>query len=102
MSVDMSDVAALLPADRRVGDVTIVDLSVGDDVDGDGDDVVVVTLTLAPPAGETWSPASTTRLRSILRQGIAATGENRRVMVLLELQNDPGNPAQDAPPDPHR
>ncbi len=56
MSVDTSDVAALLPADRRVGDVTVVDLSVGDDVDGDGEDVLVVTLTLAPPSGETWSP----------------------------------------------
>lgn len=61
MSTDAADVMSLLPADRRFGEVRVVDVTTADAMDSQGDDAIRVVLTLALPSGETWEPPTSSR-----------------------------------------
>lgn len=51
MTVGAAVVLAVLPPDRRVGSVHVLDVETEADVNSFGEDALLVTLTLAPAAG---------------------------------------------------
>ncbi|MDN5861544.1 MAG: hypothetical protein L0H84_23325 [Pseudonocardia sp.] len=100
MSVDASDVLAVLPPDHRVGEIEVLDVRTDTDIDDEGRDVVRVFLTLSSPRGETWRPADLIGLQVHIQRGLVARGEEDMIVFRIRPESEDGAP-DDGPLPPY-
>lgn len=102
MTVDAADVLSLLPPDRTVGEVRVIDVSTADDFDSQGEEALRIILTLAVPAGDTWKPRDVLELEAEIRRGLVRGGEDRSIIFWIRPEYerdslDEGPPPSDFP-----